>query len=226
MIKKNDVKKFLSEEGIFLKNGKYLKREDVLRVLSNYTVPKLPNELKHGKTEREKEYLKIIEQLMALIKADPMTGLVHKEHFKALPKIAGVYIMIDGDGLKKINDTHGHSAGHATILAISDGIKAALRSKDKATVTRLGGDEFMVHIENVSMPTGIAIAKRLLESIKKQKITKHYTGPQETKEKLENIPVSASIGVGYNEETADEALYKAKKNGRGRVEFHKQLKAA
>jgi diguanylate cyclase (GGDEF)-like protein len=225
-IKKTEFAKILKHMGVEIIQGKYISKSSMSKVIADYQVPKLPDELKFAKTDREKQYLEIIKELMSVIKADPMTGLVHKEHFKSLPKTSGVYIMIDGDGLKKINDTHGHSAGHAAILAISDGIKAALRNKEASSITRLGGDEFMIHLENVSMPTGIAIAKRVLESIQKQKISQHYTGPAEMKEKLDAIPLSASIGVGYDEESADEALYKAKKNGRNRVEFTRHLKAA
>lgn len=124
-------------------------------VVSEYTIPDLPDALKHAKTLREKQYLKIIEELLTKVKQDPMTGLQHKEHFRTQQHGPGVFIMVDADGLKKMNDTYGHEAGHAVILAVSAGIKATLRSKDKATVTppkadasRVGGDEFLVHIKH------------------------------------------------------------------------------
>ncbi|RPJ81629.1 MAG: GGDEF domain-containing protein [Deltaproteobacteria bacterium] len=187
-----------------------------------YFIPTLPDELKHGKTEREKQYLKYIDELLAIVRQDPMTGLTHKEHFKAQEKKPGVYILVDGDGLKKINDTLGHSAGHAAILALSTGIKGALRGSD-VTVTRAGGDEFIVHVEHASIPTGITIAKRILENIRKQRISEKYTGADENvKKALEEMDLKASLGVGYSEEDADKALYKAKEKGRNRVEFHKE----
>ena len=226
---KNTLKSRLKELGIPIILGKYICKSDITKVIGdNYKIPKLPNELKHGKTLREKEYLRIIEELMDMVSKDPMTGLEHKEHFQKTEKSEGVFIAIDGDGLKKINDTHGHAAGHSAILAISDGIKAALRSKDDATVqraTRSGGDEFIVHIENVTMSAGVNIANRILENIRKQKISKHYVGDADTKKILDALQLSASIGVGYTERDADEAMYQAKKKGRNRVEFQK-LKAA
>ena len=200
------------------------------KVLSDYNIPKIPDALKHAKTLREKQYLQIIEELMSSVKKDPMTGLQHKEHFQGLDKGKGVFIMIDGDGLKKINDTYGHAAGHAAILSLSDGIKASLRSKDKATitnVTRAGGDEFLVHMENVlSLATGVSIAKRMLESINKQSMADHYNGDKHIRDALSNMILQASIGVGFTEKEADEAMYKAKQKGRNRVEFHRVLKAA
>ena len=108
--------------------------------------------------------------------------------------------------------------------------KSTLRPKDKITIeraTRSGGDEFIVHVENVSIATGVAIATRILDSIRKQKISSHFQGDDSMKEKLGKIMLSASLGVGYTEKEADEAMYKAKQKGRNRVEFiNKQLKAA
>lgn len=199
------------------------------KVLANhYEIPKIPNDLKFAKTLREKQYLEIINQLLAVVRADPMTGLTHKEHFRSVDKSVGVYIMIDGDGLKKLNDKFGHEAGHAAILAISNGIKAATRRGTKEIVTRAGGDEFIVHVEDVSISTGVLIANRILESIRKQKISDFYKGNDRIKSELENQTLSASLGVGYTESDADKALYKAKEKGRNRVEFYteKQLKAA
>lgn len=201
------------------------------RVIADYAVPSLPDELKHAKTGREKKYLEIIEELMTVVKQDPMTGLQHKEHFRSQTHGLGVFIMLDGDGLKKINDTYGHEAGHAAIMSLSDGIKATLRSKDKATVrppkteaTRSGGDEFLIYVENISMSTGVAIAKRMLDNIHKQKVSDHYVGDKDIKEALRHLPLKATIGVGYSEKDADDAMYKAKEKGRDRVEFHRVLK--
>jgi diguanylate cyclase (GGDEF)-like protein len=199
---------------------------------ADYAVPSLPDELKHAKTGREKKYLEIIEELMTVVKQDPMTGLQHKEHFRSQMHGPGVFIMVDADGLKKMNDTYGHEAGHAVILAVSAGIKATLRSKDKATVTppkadasRVGGDEFLVHIENIPMSAGVAVAKRMLDNFHKQKLSDYYEGnDNHIKEALNHLTLKATLGVGYTEEDADAAMYKAKQKGRNRVEFHRVLK--
>jgi diguanylate cyclase (GGDEF)-like protein len=197
----------------------------VLAREQHYVLPKIPDELKFGKTDREKQYLAIINQLLAVVKSDPMTGLTHKEHFRALEKSPGVFIMIDGDGLKKLNDLYGHEAGHAAILALAKGIQSTVRKgvavDQRKTITRAGGDEFIVHIEGVSIPTGVLIANRILESIRRQKISDHYTGEADTKAKLEQQPLTASLGVGYTEAESDRALYKAKERGRNRVEFYR-----
>jgi diguanylate cyclase (GGDEF)-like protein len=200
--------------------------------LADYVLPVIPNELKHAKTQREMRYLEIINELMTTVKQDPMTGLQHKEHFRTKTRGRGVFILVDGDGLKKLNDTYGHEVGHAAILALSEGIKSVLRAKDKATIVapkmdamRSGGDEFVIHIEDVTMSGGVAIAKRMLDSIHNQKISKHYKGKdKDILNALDHIMLKASFGVGYTEEDADKAMYKAKEKGRDRVEFYKKYK--
>ena len=212
---------------------KELAKKYGVKASPNYQVPDLPDELKHARTSRERKYLEIIERLYSTVSKDPMTGLQHKEHFRTQKKGPGVYIMIDGDGLKKLNDTYGHEAGHAAIMCLSDGIKATLRAQDKVTVTppkadamRAGGDEFLVHIEGIPMSSGMAVAKRMLDNIHKQKLSKHFAGDKDVKDALDHLTLKASIGVGYTEEEADKAMYKAKEKGRDRVEFFKKLKAA
>ena len=186
-----------------------------------YEIPKIPKELEHTTSKRDIEYLKYIKKLIGIISQDPMTGLLHKQHFEQLEKEKGIYLYVDGDGIKKVNDTYGHAAGHAAIEALAAGIKNVLRGKDETKVTRFGGDEFVVHIKDVSIATGVKIAHRILESIQKQKISDHYKGEKSVKDELSDIALGASIGVGNTESEADKALYQAKAKGRNRVEFFK-----
>lgn len=189
-----------------------------------YTLPSIPDELKKPTTEREKAYLNYIKSLITKVQQDFMTGFLHKEEFQRrqdLEKSTGAYIFLDGDGLKKINDQHGHSAGHAVILGIAEGIRQALRATDDAEVMRAGGDEFVVFVNDISVSSGVAIAKRILDKIHQQTIGMHYKGSDsKLKETLMNIPIKASLGVGRTKEEADQAMYKAKAAGRDRVEFH------
>jgi len=193
-----------------------------------FIVPTIPNELRHATTEREKAYLSIIVDLIERLKRDFATGFEHRDQFVGTEKNLGAYLFIDGDGLKKINDQTGdHSAGDAAIKAIAAGISQALRSRDDVEIARMGGDEFAIHIKEVSLSTGFVIAKRILDSIRNQNISDYYKGSNpETKERLKDWPLSASIGVGRTQAEADGAMYKAKEKGRGRVEYFKEEKAA
>jgi diguanylate cyclase (GGDEF)-like protein len=187
-----------------------------------FEVPELPDELKKVTSPRDKAYLDYIKLLQQKLKQDFMTGLSHKEQFEGHDKGSGAFIYIDGDGLKKLNDTLGHEAGSAAIMALAQGIKNALRGGDNVEIARMGGDEFAVHIQGASLSTGVAIAKRILESINNQKLGSFYKGKDsKAKEILSELTMKASLGVGRTKEEADKALYTAKQKGRNRVEFYK-----
>lgn len=191
-----------------------------------YELPPLPDELKFAKTEKEKQYLSYIKNLLGKLQRDFSTGLLHKEEFERRRDKGdtGVYIFIDGDGLKKINDvTQDHGAGDAAIKAIARGINNALRSRDDVEIARMGGDEFVVFLPNVSTAVGANIGKRILESIRNTPV--EYKGDDlEVGKVMAEWDLTASIGVGKTKDEADRAMYKAKANGRNRVEFHNPSK--
>lgn len=120
-------------------------------------------------------------------------------------------IMLDIDHFKSINDNHGHDYGDAVLIKIARTLVDTLRSSD--TVARWGGEEFLIVCPATSLEHGIALAEKLRQRIKSLSSS--------TK-----APVSASLGVGMlGDESIDEfikrvddALYKAKQNGRDRVE--------
>ncbi len=122
-------------------------------------------------------------------------------------------LYIDLDGFKQINDRLGHQTGDQVLIEASRRLRDGLRKGE--TVGRLGGDEFVVLVEGVSHPgIPIEIADRVLRSL------------------LEPMPgidvgsLSASIGIAMRSPqvddieqlmlSADEAMYTAKRNGRGR----------
>ena len=199
-----------------------------------FEIPELPDELKRVSSPKDKAYLDYIKVLQQKLKQDYMTGLEHKEQFETSSKAPGVFIYLDGDGLKKLNDTLGHEAGTAAILALAQGMKLSIRSRDDVEVSRRknedtqlsrqGGDEFAVHIDGASVSTGVIIAKRMLETINNQRLSDFYKGSDpKIKEILSQLTMKASLGVGKTKEEADKALYEAKQKGRNRVEFFKSL---
>ena len=125
--------------------------------------------------------------------------------------------MVDLDGLKEINDRLGHGAGNRAILALADAVREELRDTDFAA--RYGGDEFVVLLPQTSAAAAGLFAERLRRRL--------LSVSQEA-----GLPVRASIGVaalspdevGASDSAedllrrADEALYKAKRSGRDRVE--------
>lgn len=123
-----------------------------------------------------------------------------------------VVAFIDLDGFKAINDTAGHGAGDNYLIAVSKAMSGCLRKGD--TLSRVGGDEFVAILTNLSEPDDyIPVVERLLLVIKNLPT---YTTPSHC---------SASIGVarypidGDSESEllrkADQAMYKVKQSSKG-----------
>lgn len=103
---------------------------------------------------------------------DGMTGLANRSLF--MDRLRSVIsqserdqrpasvLMIDMNGLKKVNDTYGHRAGDAMIIEFSNRMRNCARVSD--TVARLGGDEFGVILTPIDLPEGVEAAVQRLES--------------------------------------------------------------
>jgi len=125
-------------------------------------------------------------------------------------------LMIDIDHFKRVNDTWGHAAGDTVLRNIAQLIRLALRDVDIAG--RYGGEEFVVLLPETEIDGALQIAERLRLSVAGTPVPQE-SGPL--------IPVTISVGVGQlaAEESgesllsrADQAMYRAKNNGRDRVE--------
>jgi len=103
---------------------------------------------------------------------DGMTGLANRAlfmdrlrnavaHTHRDQRSSGV-LMIDMDGLKQINDTHGHRIGDAVIIEFSNRLKKATRDTD--TTARLGGDEFGVILSPLAGPDGVDAALQRIDA--------------------------------------------------------------
>jgi diguanylate cyclase (GGDEF)-like protein/PAS domain S-box-containing protein len=131
-------------------------------------------------------------------------------------------LFLDLDRFKEINDTLGHAAGDALLVAVAERLRGALRPQD--TAARLGGDEFAILVENILSVSGIEIvATRVLEAMGREFEVCGHT-----------IHARASIGVAIAGpdhavpelliRDADFAMYRAKQDGGGRFDiFDKQL---
>ena len=118
-------------------------------------------------------------------------------------------LLMDVDGLKRVNDAHGHPAGDRLLMQVAMSLQRSVRTVD--TVARLGGDEFCVLAPEQDAKSGPALAERLAAAIAEEVVT-----PDEP-------PASVSIGVaacpehGEEAETlidgADRAMYRAKAAG-------------
>ena len=163
------------------------------------------------------------EQLAYQATHDALTHLVnrrdlfdHADEVLSHPPRSGTrlaVLYIDVDGLKAINDTMGHAAGDAALVAVADRLAAAGRVDD--VVSRIGGDEFVILLPGLHAETDAeAIAAKILDSLH---------APLQLDEGELRIGVSIGIALAEDAEDADDtlrradaALYRAKALGRGR----------
>ncbi|WKK24706.1 GGDEF domain-containing protein [Streptomyces olivoreticuli] len=89
----------------------------------------------------------VLRRMLRQARQDPLTGLPGRKTFMAsagrdLRRRSGVVVLMDLDGFKAVNDTHGHAAGD-TVLAAAGRCLAAWAESLGGTAARLGGDEFV-----------------------------------------------------------------------------------
>lgn len=138
-------------------------------------------------------------------------------------------VFLDVDHFKNFNDTHGHSAGDDLLRSLASLLSDTSRSKGSGVrtsdiISRYGGEEFAVILPDTPLEGGLIKAERIRKSIASHKF------PGMEKQPLKHL--SVSIGVAnFPEhaktperliELADQAMYKAKKNGRNQVQKHKE----
>lgn len=145
------------------------------------------------------------------------------EHLEAQHARAGRHnqslgiIMVDVDHFKKFNDTHGHLAGDAVLRTVAARMKECLREYDY--IGRYGGEEFLVVLGDADYEMAVKAAERLNQAVGGEAVV--------FGDKSLVVTISAGVAVAdncakFNPDqivmAADQALYKAKSNGRNRVE--------
>ncbi len=164
--------------------------------------------------------------LLAMATIDPLTGVRNRHELQLeLLKACGqqtrsgtpvTLLVLDIDFFKKINDTHGHIKGDEVLIEIAKLMGKRLRTTD--SLYRYGGEEFLVLAGGTSVDGGRILAENLRDAIQNAR-------PGGL------LGISISLGVAQYAppesisewlQRADEALYRAKANGRNRVEFADQ----
>ncbi len=164
---------------------------------------------------------------------DPLTGIYNRRYLdRRLEEEFGrarrynmplSVLLIDIDHFKQINDTQGHQAGDQLLTHLGKQLLQGIRDSDIAA--RYGGDELLVLALNTTASSAAVLAERLRQHIESNQLAITSNPDQQP-----GIRVSVSIGVaGLGREVtdsqklvqfADEALYRAKQEGRNRVIVH------
>jgi diguanylate cyclase (GGDEF)-like protein/PAS domain S-box-containing protein len=126
-------------------------------------------------------------------------------------------LFLDMDGFKHINDSLGHPAGDRLLQCVADRLRDCVRAPD--TVSRQGGDEFIVLLQGINQPEDAAVAaRRLLKAF-----AETYSMDRHSLHITTSIGVSLYPDDGTDAETliknADTAMYQAKENGRQSYQF-------
>ncbi|HZK56879.1 MAG TPA: GGDEF domain-containing protein [Clostridia bacterium] len=175
-------------------------------------------------------------QLKQLAYYDPLTNLYNRHFFNEIVekellsiqryKHKSVIIILDIDNFKNINDTYGHLVGDQVLKQLARLIADNVRKSD--TVSRFGGEEFIILAPRISLEEGFGLAEKLRKLVDEKTFVIDST----------ILHITASFGVSSLQATgdhgfekyfslADKALYLAKRRGKNRVEkiSHKEIMA-
>jgi two-component system cell cycle response regulator len=168
-----------------------------------------------------------VQQSWQLAITDPLTGLFNRRYMETQvaalledrARREGLFalLLVDVDLFKAVNDTHGHDVGDRVLTELGERIRKTVRALDLAC--RIGGEEFMIALPDTDVAVACKVAERLRRAV--------HDKPFNAGTKLSPLSLTISIGVAGLESAsdrlehmlkrADEALYRAKRDGRNRV---------
>jgi diguanylate cyclase (GGDEF)-like protein len=174
--------------------------------------------------------LKRQKQVSSVINIDPLTKIHNRRFFNkefqrqiklhTRHKDEFTLAILDLDHFKRINDTYGHPCGDKCLVAFADFVKNEIRSTD--IFARWGGEEFVLILERSELAGAARTVQKILDQLRAKPLVT-----------WEGQPISISFSAGIAQfphhgttgkdliEAADQAVYEAKRLGRGRVEIYK-----
>ncbi|PZN95630.1 MAG: GGDEF domain-containing protein [Alphaproteobacteria bacterium] len=168
------------------------------------------------------ELLDAYSSLKRTAETDHLTGVPNRAAFDLRVAMLqarrpGWFLIVDIDHFKAINDCNGHAIGDTALVAVARAISAAVGPDD--IVARIGGEEFAVYLPVGSNAAALWLAEQIRAAVAALRIIGSDG---------RHIPLAVSIGVAGGPglsvtsgmESADRAMYRAKQDGRDRVELH------
>ena len=161
-------------------------------------------------------------ELARLAATDPLTGLANRRSFDgrweeecSRARRHGYVVSLvafDIDLFKRVNDTHGHAIGDQVLCAVAGELERGLRAGD--ILARIGGEEFLLGLPHSPAAGAIDVAQRIRLSVASTPVLPDggFCTVSAGIASTETVALEAII------ESADAALYRAKANGRNRVE--------
>jgi diguanylate cyclase (GGDEF)-like protein len=190
------------------------------------------NDLKRRHLELERQ--RLIGELQTMAETDPLTGLLNRRAFESRARVllddqrgsdpVVALMMLDIDHFKRVNDSYGHESGDKALVTLAALCRETVRADD--IVARFGGEEFVILLRVQAQEQARALADQLRQHLHKEQITS--TDGQV-------FGFTASFGIAFAQRKqgdtvdvqallreADALLYRAKENGRDRIEVERK----
>ncbi|WP_391090181.1 diguanylate cyclase [Vibrio sp. NH-UV-68] len=161
-------------------------------------------------------------ELRKLSETDYLTGLYNRRKLSLVLELLDVWsasdpetfsiILLDVDHFKSVNDRYGHNSGDHVLVELADTLKNSLLSSQ--TFGRWGGEEFLIVCQGMDLHESSLLAEELREAVEQRRFH-------------DDLSITVSMGVASSNNckstqelliSADKAMYRAKQNGRNRVE--------
>ena len=207
-----------------------LKRDKQIAERKHYELQRSHTQQLESKVQqRTQELEQANRRLAAMVRTDPLTGLLNRRQFEALVSEeiqrrhrAGrplLFAMMDIDDFKLYNDTYGHQAGDEVLIEVAKLLKSHFRRAGDR-LFRLGGEEFGILLEADSQQAGNFALERFRYALQQLRIPHEYAT---------HGVITGSFGLvccsDYDQapsamaiyRQADQAMYEAKQNSRNRV---------
>lgn len=173
---------------------------------------------------RYQENRMLIARLDVMAHQDVLTGTANRRSMEnflddvLLQAEPFALLMLDVDYFKRYNDHYGHQAGDACLVKVADIVKTSVRTPADL-VARYGGEEFVIVLPASSLDDAVRVAERIQTNLREISL------PHAASEVSEMVTVSMGITLSKDGDSAygiiaraDEALYRAKQQGRNRWE--------
>ncbi|WP_206075990.1 GGDEF domain-containing protein [Marinitoga lauensis] len=174
--------------------------------------------LKKVKLINELRKLSLIDYLTGVYNRRAITDFLKKEIERSKRENRTFVVsMLDFDNFKRVNDTYGHDAGDEVLRKTIELIRKKIRYYD--SIGRLGGEEFLIVLSNISKENALKVSERIRLAVENNVV--HINGHQ--------IKITVSQGLSIFDgnknvdqliKEADLAVYRAKDNGKNRIEFY------
>jgi two-component system cell cycle response regulator len=168
-----------------------------------------------------------VQASMEMAVTDALTGLYNRRYMESQTSVLVEHaanrgktlsvVVLDVDHFKAVNDTHGHDVGDRVLQELAARLRACVRNID--LICRMGGEEFVVVLPDAGMEIALKVAERIRRIMSAK--------PFDAGARAGPLAITVSLGVSLIEspsdsiddivKRADEALYRAKREGRNRV---------